>query len=320
MKRVLVTGAAGFIGGHFVEHYCDFQKGAGCALDKITYASNPDTLRHLLNGGIPFYQADICDTSTVVNACVANDINVILNFAAETHVDNSIRDCGPFIESNVIGVRSLLEVCRRLKIPMVHISTDEVYGPATYVRFDENDRLNPKNPYAATKASAEHLIDSYRNTYGISCAVLRPSNNFGPRQNEEKFIPKLMAALVRQKQFPLYGDGLHTREWLYVKDCVRIISDLIQLDLGNQTINIGNPESELTNLQVCETVFRRLIFLLEGQNIKDEMAKIVKFVPDRPGHDRRYAISTDKLRSLLPKIKYTSFDDAIRETTIEGTC
>lgn len=317
VKRVLVTGAAGFIGGHFVEEYLRDRVNKEVrvvALDKISYASSSDTLRMLVDENVPFYQADIRDSSTVMKACVEHDVDLIVNFAAETHVDNSIKDCSPFVDSNVTGVISLLDVCRRLGMPMLHVSTDEVYGPVAGKPFLEYDRMSPKNPYAATKAAAEHLIESYRNTFGVKCAIVRPTNNFGPRQHVEKFIPKYVSCLLDKRAFPLYGDGLHVREWLYVKDCARAIRDLAQLDLQNRTVNIGNEMSSMANIEVCRSIFKKISVDSVMDEDGSQLHKTISYVPDRPGHDRKYSIDCGQLRQLLPKFKFTPFEEGLEET------
>lgn len=309
-KKLLVTGGAGFIGGHFAQ----LSHSDCVCLDKITYASNFETLKILKDRRkpVPFVRADIRNTPKVIETCLKHDINTIVNFAAETHVDNSIRDAAPFVASNVDGVRSLLEVCRRTGCDMVHISTDEVYGPATDSSFKEDDKLAPKNPYSATKAAAEHLIESYRNTYGVRCMILRPTNNFGPRQNNEKFIPKFIECYMRNVPFPLYGDGKQVREWTYVKDCARIIEELIDLGVSNDVINIGTLDSSMSNLEMCTILLDKLNTLtIQKKTLKD----VVSFVPDRPGHDRKYAIDISKLISKLPSLKIlcTPFGEALEE-------
>jgi dTDP-glucose 4,6-dehydratase len=313
MTNVLITGAAGFIGSHFLET-CRNNKfedvNVTALVDKISYASNVETLKFINFWKIPFYHSDIQDTSTMIRAIVDNNVNIVVNFAAETHVDNSIRDAKPFIESNVKGTLSVLEACRATKIKLLHISTDEVYGPAGDDGFNEEDKLNPKNPYAATKAAAEHLVESYRNTFGVDSLIVRPSNNYGPRQHIEKFIPKYITNCLAGKPFPLYGDGGQIREWFYVKDNARMIRELVIKMSKNQVedrvLNLGRMASSMSNLTMCQLLHKELNSMLYFDST-------VNLVEDRLGHDRVYAINTSKVMRLLPKFEFTPFDQTLKE-------
>ena len=219
---ILVTGCAGFIGSHAVDHFLDSgDKVVG--IDSMTYASNIENLKSAFKkSDFVFYEKDIVDTFDITNICKNHNIKWIFNFAAETHVDNSIDSCDAFIHSNIIGVKSLLECCKETGASLFHISTDEVYGSTSGKPFKESDTLSPKNPYSATKAAAEHIIEAYSNTYGVNFITVRMSNNFGPRQHGEKFIPTIIRSLSNNKKIPIYGNGKNVREWLYVKDCVKI--------------------------------------------------------------------------------------------------
>ena len=199
--NLLITGCAGFIGSHAVDHFLDVGHNV-VGVDCFTYAASLDNLKSALaDKNFTLYETDICDTNKIIEYCADHKIDWIVNFAAETHVDNSIESCEKFIHSNIVGVQSLLECCRELGIKLFHISTDEVYGSIKSGSFSENDKLNPKNPYSATKAAAEHLVQSYENTYGVEFIIVRPSNNFGPRQNKEKFIPTILTSLVNKQKF-----------------------------------------------------------------------------------------------------------------------
>ena len=306
--NVMITGCAGFIGSHAI----DFFKESGdnvVGVDCLTYAGNAGNLELSIGSASPgsgdfkFYHVDICETSTILNLCKTYDIEWIINFAAETHVDNSIKSSTAFVHSNVDGVRSLLEVCRELHINLFQISTDEVYGSRSQGSFHENDPLVPRNPYSATKAAAEHLITAYHNTYGISYLMVRPSNNFGPRQNKEKFIPTILRNIKNKDPVPVYGNGLNVRDWLYVKDNVRMIRDILLNGKINQVYNI-TTSNEKNNLEIVNLI-------CELVNV--DATKIIKFVKDRPGHDFRYSISAAKLKdgNLFSE---SSFDQNMYDT------
>lgn len=313
MTKVLVTGAAGFIASHFIEA-CRKKKwneiSGVVAYDKLSYASNLHMLNMFSEWRIPFYQNDINETSTLVRAIVENDVKVVVHFAAETHVDNSIRDPQPFVTSNVNGTLSVLEACRRTGASLVHISTDEVYGPAKDDGFLETDRLNPTNPYSATKAAAEHLVVSHANTYGTRYLIIRPSNNYGPRQHPEKFIPKYIKSCFEGKKFPLYGDGSQIREWFYVVDNANMIMQLTikfaNGEIKNDVYNVGKMATSLSNIVVCQLIHKQL-----GSEVP--FLDTIKFVEDRPGHDKIYAINTSKVMKLLPNFRFVDSKHAMRE-------
>ncbi len=313
MTTVLVTGAAGFIGSHFVEA-CRQKKYADItnvvAFDKISYASNLQMIRVFKEWSIDLYQNDICETSALIRAIVENNVKVVVHFAAETHVDNSIRDAQPFVRSNVNGTLSVLEACRATKTKLVHISTDEVYGPAQDNPFSETDKLNPMNPYAATKAAAEHLVLSHANTFGVEYLILRPSNNYGPRQHTEKFVPKYIKSCFEGKQFPLYGDGSQIREWFYVKDNARMIRELVirfsRGEIGNDTFNLGRMATSQPNITMCQLLHKHI-------RSDKPVLDTIKFVEDRLGHDKIYAINTSKVMQLLQKFDFTDFDTSLIE-------
>tara|TARA_R110000851_G_scaffold133481_1_gene268372 strand:- start:5029 stop:5916 length:888 start_codon:yes stop_codon:yes gene_type:complete len=255
-------------------------------IDSMTYASNIDNLKNALkHANFSFYKVDICQTDVISNICNKNNVNWIFNFAAETHVDNSIDSIDAFIHSNILGVNSLLQVCKNLKIKILHISTDEVYGSILEGSFSEKDPLNPTNPYSATKASAEHLILSYANTHNIKYLIFRPSNNFGPRQHEEKLLPTIVKSLVTNKNIPVYGDGSNIRDWLYVKDNVSIIFKIWKNSIQDEIYNISLSQ-EYKNIDIIKKV---------TDILKKDFKKNIVFIDDRPGHDFRYSISNNKL-------------------------
>lgn len=301
--NVLITGCAGFIGSHAADHFLrsgDFVVG----VDSMTYASDPKNMSFAnSHKNFAFYEKDICLTSEMINLCKVHNIEWIFNFAAETHVDNSIDSCDSFIRSNIIGVKSLLECCRETGAKIFQISTDEVYGSKKSGSFLEKDILSPKNPYSATKAAAEHMVNSYSNTYGVDFIMVRMSNNFGPRQHKEKFIPTIISALSAGNKIPIYGNGLNVREWLYVKDCVKMIRQVQLHGDPGEVYNISNG-NEKNNIEIATRVCKIL---------KKDLSNSIEFVPDRPGHDFRYSVNFEKIKKMGIIVE-TSFDEAIDET------
>ena len=278
--NLLITGCAGFIGSHAVDYF--LEKGyKDDGVDCVTYAGSASNIRdHYGNRNFKLFNANICNTSKILEICRLRDIKWIINFAAETHVDNSIRSCSAFIKSNIDGVRSLLEVCRQTDTRLFHLSTDEVYGDIKAGSFTETDHLNPKNPYSATKAAAEHMIKAYANTYGVEYLMVRPSNNFGPRQHGEKFLPTIMRKLLNDEKIPIYGTGRNIREWTYVKDTPRAIEHILLNSEFNKTYNISSS-NEQENLEIVKKITAIL-----NRDFKSS----IEFVPDRLGHDFRYSI------------------------------
>jgi len=301
--NVLITGCAGFIGSHAVDHFLS-EGYSVIGVDCLTYAGDMKNLKLALESEkFSFFKDDICNTSNIIELCENYNIKWIINFAAETHVDNSIDSCTGFIHSNIAGVHSLLECCRLTKTMLFHISTDEVYGSIKLGSFNENSKLNPRNPYSATKAAAEHIITSYHNTHDINFLMARPSNNFGPRQHREKFIPTILRSIKAGKRIPVYGDGKNIRDWLYVKDNVAAIQFILENSKLNETFNItlGDERSNIETVEIILDV------------MKKEFKESVEFVPDRLGHDFRYSIDNSKLASLGFS-RRTNFRDQIEET------
>mgnify|MGYP005988459327 FL=1 len=281
--KLVVTGGRGFIGSHFVEEAL----GLGHTvydIDKMGYASH-ETLPW---DSHPSYKLQIADISTLIHI---PSCDIIVNFAAESHVDNSIRDSKPFVDSSLIGVWNLLELIRgkpEYNRPLFfHISTDEVYGDRKDGTFKEDDVLSPSNPYSATKAGAEMLVKAYSRTYNIDYIITRSSNNYGERQYEEKLIPKCISSLQNNKKIPVHGDGSYVRDWTYVKDNVSGIFSILDSGVKNETFNIAS-ENYMINLDVVKTIISWM-----G---KDESS--IQFVPNRWGQDVRYAVDASKLRSL----------------------
>ncbi len=302
--RYLITGGAGFIGANFVHYLLD--KYSSCTivnLDKLTYAGNLENLRSIESDPrYTFVKGDICDAANV-ESVMAEGIDYVFNFAAETHVDRSIIDPAAFIRTDVLGTHVLLESIRKYPVKkFIQISTDEVYGSIEKGFFIENDPPAPSSPYSASKAGAELLVQSYIKTFGIPAVITRASNNYGPYQYPEKLIPLFVTNALDDKSLPLYGDGLNVRDWLYVKDHCAALDIIAQKGTLSEVYNIGGG-NEKTNIEIT-----RLI--LEILNKPDSLIKPVK---DRPGHDRRYAIDSAKTMNLGWKPE-RDFEQGLSET------
>ncbi len=287
-KTLLVTGGAGFIGSNFI-HYMlnNYPDCRIINLDKLTYAGNLDNLKDVEDDPrYKFIQGDIRDKDLVQN--VYQKVHGIVHFAAETHVDRSILDAGEFVLTDVYGSFVLLEALRNANIEFfVHISTDEVYGSRDQGYFNEEDPLNPSSPYAASKAGADRLAFSYTATYNLPIIILRPSNNFGPFQYPEKFIPLFVTNALEGKTLPLYGKGTNIRDWLYVEDNCRAIDMVMRTGKLGEVYNVG-ANNEVKNIEIAS----RIVNLLE----KPE--SLIRFVNDRLGHDKRYALDCGKIHAL----------------------
>jgi dTDP-glucose 4,6-dehydratase len=304
MVKVLVTGGAGFIGSNFVKHAVDAHADWHVTtLDKLTYAGRVENLREL--DGHPrhtFVKGDIADAA--VSAPLVRESNLVVHFAAETHVDRSILAAGDFIRTDVQGTFVLLEAARQAQAlhRFIQISTDEVYGSVPEGSSRETDELRPRNPYSATKAGADRLAYSYWATFGVPVIVTRASNNYGPNQFPEKVIPLFITNAIDGIPVPLYGDGMNVRDWLHVRDHCRAIDLLIDRGRPGEVYNIGGG-NEVHNLDLT----RRILALLgRGESL-------IRRVADRPGHDRRYSLDTGKLRSLgwTPQ---AAFEQGLRDT------
>lgn len=301
--RLLVTGGAGFIGSNFIRYMIQQHPGYSIInLDKLTYAGNPDNLRDV--EGRPnyrFVQGDICDPAAVEPLAKAAD--VILNFAAETHVDRSILEPGGFIQTDVYGTYVLLEAAKRNNHKRyIQISTDEVYGSIEEGAFTEDSSLHPNSPYAASKTAGDLLVQSYVRTYGFPAVITRSSNNFGPSQYPEKVIPLFITNAIEDKPLPLYGDGLNVRDWIYVIDNCAAIDRVLHDGETGQVYNIGGG-SERTNIELTQFILKEL----------RKSEGLIQFVKDRPGHDRRYALDCRKVAALGFKPRQ-AFEEDLRET------
>ena len=303
--KILVTGGAGFIGSNFIKYILSqYPHYTIVNLDKLTYAGNLDNLSDIEgNSNYRFVKGDICDQE-LVEGIVEDKIDVIVNFAAETHVDRSIYDPKIFVETNVLGTQVLLESALKFKIEkFIQISTDEVYGSSMKGRFTESSPLLPNSPYAASKASADLLTRSYHKTFGLAALIARSTNNYGPYQFPEKLVPLFITNALSDQELPLYGDGLYVRDWLHVKDHCRALDMMLHKGQAGEVYNIGG-NCEKTNLDITELVLKEL----------KKPKSLIKHVKDRPAHDRRYSLDSSKIRDELGWKPDTSFEKGLAET------
>jgi dTDP-glucose 4,6-dehydratase len=305
MSKILVTGGCGFIGSNFIRYLLETDPEATVInLDALTYAGNPENLTDLAaNLRYRFIHGDINDRAVVRIA--VRGVDAILNFAAESHVDRSIDDSGPFVRTNVLGTQVLLDTAREFKVGrFVQISTDEVYGslgPAG--AFTEETPLAPNSPYAASKAAADLLVRSYVHTFHLPALITRCSNNYGPYQYPEKLIPLFITNLLRDQPVPVYGDGLNVRDWIHVRDHCAAIATVWRKGKVGEVYNVGG-RCERTNLELTHALLRAV----------GKPESLIKYVPDRPGHDRRYAIDCSKIENKLDWRPTVPFEDGLRQT------
>ncbi len=300
--KIVVTGGAGFIGSHFIKYilkkYPDYKV---LNVDKLTYAGNPENLEEIKdNPNYTFLKEDICNREI---EDFIDGYDAIINFAAESHVDRSISSPEVFLKTDVIGTFNLLEISKRKGIRYIQISTDEVYGSADEGQtFSEDSPLNPSNPYSASKAAADLLVLSYYKTYKLPAIIIRSTNNYGPNQYPEKFIPLFITNAIEDKELPLYGDGKNVRDWLFVLDNCKGIDIILHKGKEGEIYNIaGGNEKE--NIFIAKTILKYL----------GKPDSLIKFVKDRPGHDRRYSISCEKIKKLgwAPEV---SLEEGLRIT------
>ncbi len=321
IENVLITGGAGFIGSNFI-HYLfknvNF-KGKVVNLDKLTYAGNLDNLKEIetdFKDRYFFEKVDVCDLVKVKNVIEKYDIDTIIHFAAESHVDNSITGPAPFIETNIKGTFSLLEAVRSFQgvknIHFHHISTDEVFGSLGESGFfKETTPYSPRSPYSASKAASDHLVRAYFHTYGLSITISNCSNNYGPYQFPEKLIPVVLLNILNNKEIPVYGDGENIRDWLYVLDHCRAIYEIVKNGRCGDTFNVGG-NCEVENIVLVEKLCNIADKLLKRE--KGSSKKLITFVKDMPGHDRRYAIDCSKLKNELGIEPTVDFDEGLALT------
>jgi len=301
--KLLITGGLGFIGSNFIrlilKKYPDYQI---TNLDAATYAGNPENLRDIeKNKNYKFVKGDICD-SEIVNS-LAKENDAIINFAAETHVDKSILESGSFVRTDVLGTHTLLEAARKFKIKkFLQISTDEVYGSTEKGSFNENSLLEPNSPYSASKAGADMIVRAYNKTFGVPTLITRSSNNYGPCQHTEKFIPLFITNLLQNKKVPLYGDGLNVRDWLFVMDNCEAIDTVFHKGIIGEIYNIGG-DCEKKNIDVVKNILK----------LTNKGEEFIEYVKDRLAHDRRYSLDSSKIKELGWK-QSTDFNQGLKQT------
>ena len=304
--KVLVTGGAGFIGSNFIRHVLSERADWTITnLDRLTYAGNLENLKDVQdNPRYHFVKGDIADRK-LVSELLGQYFHVLVNFAAESHVDRSITDASPFIETNIKGTQVLLEAAKQYQVTLfVQVSTDEVYGSlGPEKKFTEETPLSPNSPYSASKAAADLLCHAYHRTYGLPVIITRCSNNYGPYQFPEKLIPLVINNALEGREIPVYGDGLNVRDWIYVVDHCRAIDRVISQGRSGEVYNIGG-NCERTNIELVH----RILHLL------DKPESLIKFVTDRPGHDRRYAMDITKIERELGWRPTISFEDGLEVT------
>jgi len=301
--RILVTGGAGFIGSNFVHYVLDeHEEDEVITLDALTYAGSKDNLDGVLdNPRHEFVEGNIRNRDLVTD--LVSDVDAVVNFAAESHVDRSIEGAKPFVTTNVQGTQTLLDAANEADIErFLQISTDEVYGQILDGKFSEDDPLNPRNPYSATKAGADLLAQSFQTTHDLPVLITRTCNNFGPRQHPEKLIPKFIQNAAVGDTLPVYGDGSNVREWIYVEDNCRALDLVLHEGNVGEIYNIGS-HAEKTNLEVTEAI-------LEAVGSDDDL---IEFVDDRAGHDQRYALETEKIEAIGWEPEYT-FEEGLERT------
>ena len=310
MKKMLITGGVGFIGSNFIHYilskYNDYQV---INLDKLTYAANLDNLKDIEdNKNYRFIHGDIADQEFIFKLFENEKFDIVINFAAESHVDNSILNPQIFTITNILGTQVLLDACRKYNIKRFHqVSTDEVYGELPLddnsILFTEKTPLNPSSPYSASKASADMLVKSYYRTYSLPITISRCSNNYGPYQHLEKLMPLMISKAINNDNLPVYGNGLNVRDWLHVYDHCTAIDLIIHEGKIGEIYNIGG-NNEKSNIDVVKIILKEL----------GKSEKLIKYVNDRPGHDLRYAIDSTKIKTTLNWKPVYSFEKGILDT------
>ena len=312
--NIIVTGGAGFIGSNFVFHmlkkYPDYRI---ICLDKLTYAGNLSTLAPVMdNPNFRFVKADICDREAVDKLFEEEHPDIVVNFAAESHVDRSIEDPGIFLQTNIIGTSVLMDACRKYGIQRYHqVSTDEVYGDLPLDRpdlfFTEETPIHTSSPYSSSKAAADLLVLAYHRTYGLPVTISRCSNNYGPYHFPEKLIPLMIANALADKPLPVYGEGLNVRDWLYVEDHCKAIDMVANGGKIGEVYNVGG-HNERPNIFIVKTIINQLHDRLQDEGISEDL---IKHVADRLGHDRRYGIDPTKIKNDLGWYPETPFEKGI---------
>ena len=307
---IIVTGGAGFIGSNFIFYmlntYSDYRI---VCIDKLTYAGNLSTLKPVMNNeNFRFVKADICDRQAIYHLFEEEHPDIVVNFAAESHVDRSIENPGIFLETNIIGTAVLLDACRKYEIRRYHqVSTDEVYGDLPLNRLDlfftEETPIHTSSPYSSSKAAADLLVLSYFRTYGLPVSISRCSNNYGPYHFPEKLIPLMIVNALNNKPLPVYGEGINVRDWLYVEDHCRAIDLIIHKGRIGEVYNVGG-HNEMRNIDIVKIICKEL----------GKPESLITYVKDRKGHDMRYAIDPSKIHNELGWSPETKFEDGIKKT------
>ena len=313
-KKIIVTGGLGFIGSNLIDLLIK-NKFKVINLDKVSYSSNFYNVKNYKNSKFyKFYKVDINNKKKITKIFLKEKPIAIFNLAAETHVDRSIDGPYPFIKNNILGIYNLLEATKvyfkiNKKFKLIHISTDEVFGDILRNRSNEDYPYKPSSPYAASKASSDHLVYSYFKTYNLPIIVTNCSNNYGPKQHPEKLIPKMIYNIMKNKDLPIYGKGTNSREWIYVEDHCEALLDVFKKGKIGNFYNIGSNE-DLNNLKVCKKLLKI------GKKIDINNKSKVKLVKDRPGHDNRYALDSNKIKKELKWKKNTNFSEGIKKTFV----
>ncbi len=308
--KLLVTGGAGFIGSNFIHYWLKrYPRDRIVNLDKLTYAGNLDSLRDIKTPRYQFIKGDICQPKVVQRAM--RGIDVVVHFAAESHVDRSILNPADFVMTNVVGTQVLLETALKNKVKRFHhISTDEVFGALplrSKKKFNEKTPYHPHSPYSASKAASDHLVRAYATTFGLPVTISNCSNNYGPYQFPEKLIPLAITNLIEGKKIPVYGDGLYVRDWLYVEDHCRAIDLVLKKGKAGETYCVGGMTKDVSNLEIV-----RKICQLMGKKPGEGL----EYVQDRPGHDRRYAVDWSKIRRELGWKPRYDFETYLKRTIV----
>ena len=322
-QNIIVTGGCGFIGSNFIKYLFSLKNFNGkiINLDKLTYAGNPNNLTDIDekygNDRYFFYKTDITNINSIESIFNVHDIDCIIHFAAESHVDRSIHGPSEFIQTNIIGTFNLLEIIRknwkeRKNVLFHHISTDEVYGSLGDTGyFFESTSYDPRSPYSASKASSDHLVMAYFHTYGLPITISNCTNNYGPYQFPEKLIPVMINNMLEEKDLPVYGEGKNIRDWLYVEDHCSGIWQIVQNGIRGETYNLGG-ENEWTNIDLLNVLCEKVA--VQSGKEKDYYKTLITFVKDRAGHDHRYAINCDKIKIELGWKQSVTFDEGLTKT------
>lgn len=326
IKNILVTGGAGFIGSNYINRYVTEENIHIVNLDKLTYAGNLDNLEVENASNYTFVQGDICDKALVKKLFEKYRFQQVVNFAAESHVDNSILDPSAFVETNINGTFNLLQNAYKLwmekpfslkeefkNAKFLHVSTDEVYGTlGEEGLFTEETPYAPNSPYSASKAASDFLVRSYFHTYGMPVVTTNCSNNYGPNQHDEKLIPTIIRTALMEEPIPIYGDGKNVRDWLYVSDHCKGINLVLEKGKSGETYNIGG-RNERENIYIAQKICD-LLDKLEPRENEKSYSELITFVIDRPGHDRRYAIDASKIENELGWKANENFESGIEKT------